>query len=62
MYGIFRTVQMFRFNFFMSVSSDNWDRPLSAVIPTFLSQIHLLEGYKYVTWKALHAGPLFHWK
>ena len=48
------------FNFFMNVSGGNWGRSLWAVIPTFLSQIHLLEVYSYITWKALHAGPLFH--
>lgn len=51
---------MFMFNFFMSVSGGNWDTPLCAAIPTFLSQIHLLEAYNYIAWKALHTGPLFH--
>lgn len=46
--------------FFISVSGGNWDRSLWAVIPTFLSQTHLLEAYNYVTWKALHVGPLLH--
>lgn len=52
----------FFFFFFISVSGGNWDRSLWDVIPTFLSQTHLLEADNYITQKALHVGPLLHQK
>lgn len=41
--------QFFYFYFFISVSGGNWDRSLWDVIPTFLSQTHLLEADNYIT-------------